>query len=302
MATRFPGTGVDDNTTLPNPAANNNTNNPSHAGLHDNTNDAIKATQTKVGTGSSVAASNTLLVGTGAGTSSWSQLTSSQLAAILSDETGSGVAVFANTPTLITPKMDTISENTSGNGVTIDALNIKDGAINTSNAVPTAAVQDNAITAPKLAVGVPVQIVSTNYNALATGTTVIPADDTIPQNTEGDQYMAQTITPKSAANHLVIEACLVISNSAAVSDMIAALFQDAIANAIAATIQTFPTATYIQNILIRHDMVAGTASATTFKVRAGAGAAGTTTFNGQSGARRQGGITLSNIKITEYRA
>lgn len=63
----------------------------------------LAAVETKLGTGSSTPASNTILYGTGAGTSAWQGLTSAQLASILSDETGSGAAVFANSPTIVTP-------------------------------------------------------------------------------------------------------------------------------------------------------------------------------------------------------
>lgn len=153
----------------------------------------------------------------------------------------------------------------------------------------------------QVATGMPVQMVSTNFSAVATGTTVIPADDTIPQNTEGDQYMTQAITPKSATNRLSIEVTIVLSTSGTVGDITVALFQDSTANALAAAVQTYPTALYIQNMKLMHDMVAGTTSSTTFKIRAGSNVAGTTTFNGQSGARTRGGITLSNIRVTEYK-
>lgn len=52
MATNFPG-GLDTNTLLPNPSANSFTNNPDHAGLHTNINDAIKALEAKLGINSS---------------------------------------------------------------------------------------------------------------------------------------------------------------------------------------------------------------------------------------------------------
>ena len=50
-----------------------------------------------------------------------------------------------------------------------------------------------------------VQVVNTQTGAVATGTTVMPIDDTIPQNTEGDQYMTLAITPTHASNKLLIE-------------------------------------------------------------------------------------------------
>jgi hypothetical protein len=39
------------------------------------------------------------------------------------------------------------------------------------------------------------QVVNTTTGAVATGTTVMPFDDTIPQSGEGDQYMSLAITP-----------------------------------------------------------------------------------------------------------
>lgn len=151
MATSFPG--AIDTTNLTNPATTDKTNSPSHAGLHANANDAIKAVETKLGTGSSTPATSTLLFGTGAGTSAWQTLTSANLAAALTDETGTGSAVFATTPTLVTPKVDTINENTPGNGVTVAGLNIKSGAITTTNSIVTANITNAAVTAAKLQYG-----------------------------------------------------------------------------------------------------------------------------------------------------
>lgn len=300
MSTNYPAA-LDDSSTLPNPSSSSAPNSPSHAGLHSNAQDAIKATEAKVGTGASTPASNTLLIGTGTGTSAWSALTSSQLAGVLSDETGTGSAVFATTPTLVTPKVDTINENTLNNGVTVGGVNLKAGVISTSNAVPSAAIQTGAVGNTQLAVGIVVQVASTNYSAVATGTTLIPLDDTIPQITEGTEFMTQTITPKSVTNKLSIEAVLLVSSSAS-QTIIAALFQDSNANSLATTAMFQTTATGLVSIKLTHDMVAGTTSATTFRVRVGTSGVSTVTLNGASSARLFGGITLSNIRITEYKA
>lgn len=144
-------TSLDDTSSLPNPGATDKTNSPSHAGLHSDENAAIIALETKIGTGSSTPAANKIMFGTGTGTSAWTQLTSAELASSLSDETGSGSAVFQTSPTLNTPKVDTIQENTSGNGVTIDSLSIKDGKLNTNNSVVTSNITDSAVTSAKLA-------------------------------------------------------------------------------------------------------------------------------------------------------
>lgn len=153
-----------------------------------------------------------------------------------------------------------------------------------------------------LPLGSVVQIVSTNYTSMSTGTTIIPNDNTPPQITEGTQFMSQTITPKSITNRLSIEAVIYLGFSSN-GNRIAALFQDSGASAIAAG------AIYVGNfgdmvpIYLRHDMVAGTTSSTTFTIRAGSDAAGTVSFNGSAGTTaRFGGITISNIKITEYKA
>lgn len=146
-----------------------------------------------------------------------------------------------------------------------------------------------------------VQQVSNIDGAVATGTTVIPADDTIPQNTEGDEYYTLAITPTSATNKLVIEVSIQLASSSGGVGC-AALFQDSTASAIACGSDYFSSTGRIQQIVFRHIMTAGTTSATTFKVRAGASNAGTTTINGAGGSRLFGGVLRSGITITEIKA
>jgi hypothetical protein len=132
--------------------------------------------------------------------------------------------------------------------------------------------------------------------AVATGTTVIPFDNTTPQNTEGDQFMSLTITPTHATNLLVIEA-VAFTESSANSRGLGALFQDTTANALASAIcYNFFTAPMV----IKHLMSAGTISATTFKVRIGCWTAGTITFNGAaSGSGIFNGTLESTMRIEE---
>ena len=77
-----------------------------------------------------------------------------------------------------------------------------------------------------------VQVVNTETGAVATGTTVIPFDDTIPQSTEGTQFMSLAITPTNSSHKLKIEVVL-FATVTATPWIIAALFQDSGANAIA---------------------------------------------------------------------
>lgn len=135
---------------------------------------------------------------------------------------------------------------------------------------------------------------------VATGSTIIPFDNSIPQNTEGDEYMTQAITPKNVSNILTIEALLMLTHTGAGALLQAAIFQDATANALKAAFGAkHVAATSGGMVYIRHEMPAGTTSPTTFKIRAGADGAGTTSFNGQSGVRAYGGVCGSFLKITE---
>ena len=144
-----------------------------------------------------------------------------------------------------------------------------------------------------------VQIVHSQTGAVATGTTAIPYDDTIPQQTEGDEYLTVSITPHNSDNILIINVLLVGSLSDT-HHVLVALFKDATANAIAATLSYSGVlnTTYIWRL--RHKMVAGTTNQITFKVRAGTAIDGTFTFNGAVGSRLLGGVIPSQISIVEY--
>ena len=145
-----------------------------------------------------------------------------------------------------------------------------------------------------------IQTVTSASGTLATGTTQIPWDNTIPQNTEGDQYLSVAITPTSAANTLEIDVVLYLSSSSG-TNLIAALFQDSTVNALAAGVFSQSAATGVAVVAFKHFMAAGTTSATTFKVRAG-GNAGTVTVNGAGGTQMFGGVMSSRITVRELKA
>lgn len=148
-----------------------------------------------------------------------------------------------------------------------------------------------------------VQQVREQTGAVATGTTQLPVDDTIPQNTEGDEYIDVSVTPTSAANLLEIEASLQLANNAATGHIGTALFHDAVANALTAMARNFASASnrWVTGQL-KHQMLAGTTSSKTFDCRAGANVAGTTTFNGGAGVRDFGGVNNSFLSVTEIMA
>jgi len=143
------------------------------------------------------------------------------------------------------------------------------------------------------------QIQRSQTAAFASGTTTIPLDGTIPQNTEGDQYMSLAITPVNAGSILEIDVIASVSSSA-IGTMIGALFQDTTANALAAIAQLLPTADGSVILHFRHQMTSGTTSATTFKFRAGNSAAGTTRFNGNGPSGTLFTVMASSVTIKEY--
>lgn len=147
-----------------------------------------------------------------------------------------------------------------------------------------------------------VQIVNTQTGALATGTTLTPFDDTIPQNTEGNEFMTLAITPTNSSNILIIEVIAYAASSiSGVNSLTTALFQDSTAGALAAAINEANAGDTVLPHVLRHKMAAGTTSSTTFKIRIGGQSTGTTTFNGQNAGRLMGGVLASSITITESR-
>lgn len=156
-----------------------------------------------------------------------------------------------------------------------------------------------SLTAP----GVVVQLTSTQTGELVSGTTLIPLDDTIPQNTEGTEFLTHVHTPLAATNKLLIEVAFQLYNSSADRKNTVALFKDAVAGALAAVCggTTGDGNTTFKNVLVlRHVMVAGTVSGITFKVRVGPESASTVYLNAlDSAARKFGGVCASSITVTE---
>ena len=128
----------------------------------------------------------------------------------------------------------------------------------------------------------------------------IPFDDSIPVITDGAEYMTRAITPTNSANTLRIT---VVANLATSSSgkLTVALFQDTTTNALAVS-SHLTSDNAIVPITLVYEMVAGTTSSTTFKIRAGSNVSGTVTFNGSGGARKWGGVLFSSVSIMELAA
>lgn len=148
-------------------------------------------------------------------------------------------------------------------------------------------------------VPLPNQVIQTQRDddgATASGTGTIPADTTIPQNTEGNQFQSITITPVSSANVLDV-AVKANGGVSTAAQYLAALFQDSTANAIAATGNYEGVNGGLLFVTLGCKQLAATTSATTYKARAGLHTAGTAYLNGSFG-----GVQDSVIEVQEIMA
>lgn len=143
------------------------------------------------------------------------------------------------------------------------------------------------------------QLVHSFDGAVATGTTTIPWDDTIPQSTEGTQFYSVAITPTNASSKILGLAVLNWTASAS-NQLTAAIFKDSVADAIAAA-TTWPVGatTYSGTLMFPFCETAGNMTARTYKLRAGGASTNTLTINGSSAARKLGGIMVSGLFLFE---
>lgn len=144
------------------------------------------------------------------------------------------------------------------------------------------------------------QVVSTS-SARTTTTAVTPIDDTIPQSTEGAEFMTVSITPSNASNLLLIEIDAQLEVTTANAYVIMALHKNSDADALAAVAEFIVSGAQAP-ITLRHRMTAGTTSSVTFKMRAGTNTGSTLALNSYNGARVFGGVSASIMTVTEIAA
>ena len=144
-----------------------------------------------------------------------------------------------------------------------------------------------------------IQHVYNQTGAVATGTTIFSEDDTIPQITEGHEFLTQAITPKQSTSTISIEVHIFYSQSTGTRSG-CGLFKDSNADALAFTSNYIGGATSMGNMQVFYAETSGNTTARTYRVRCGLiQSSGTFTLNGQGGARKFGGAALSTIRIME---
>lgn len=153
---------------------------------------------------------------------------------------------------------------------------------------------------PPSGAGVVVQVLHAALGTVSTTNTVMPGDNTVPQQTEGGEFLTVTITPTAAGSTLEIEATINLSPSAQ-SACTAAIFRDATADAIAAAGCSVGQDSNEQ-ITVRAYVAAGSTDQTVIKLRAGQSAAGTMTVNGWGGNQTLGGVAATTLVVRELAA
>jgi hypothetical protein len=151
--------------------------------------------------------------------------------------------------------------------------------------------------------GVVLQQVRSPATSGATGTTTIPLDNTIPQNTEGTEFMTRSITPTSASSVLEIKVQAYFDKPSSVIQIIGAFFVDSTADAIAAQILSASANNDGgANFCMTYYVSAGSTSARTYKFRAGPATAATVYFNQLTTGAAFGGVSYASMTVTEYSA
>jgi hypothetical protein len=147
--------------------------------------------------------------------------------------------------------------------------------------------------------GAVIQSTYGTYSAYGNLTTLIPADDTIPQNTEGTQIISLSFTPRFANSRMVLRFSGGVSLSA-VGNFAVAIFRDPGVNAINAAMFRCDTVGAMTSAVIIAIDSPATTSTITYTVRAGPTAASTLHFNG-GGARFFGGVFTTILEAQEVR-
>lgn len=157
---------------------------------------------------------------------------------------------------------------------------------------------------PHLAAGFGlIEIANTELAALTTlgtYTTAVPADDTIPQVTEGDQALSGTYAPISATSQLRVRFEGTVGCDAGGARAVAiSLYQGAGTDAIGST-YVEPSAGFLVAASFEVWVPSpGAGVATTFSLRVGPGT-GTAYLNGTNTFRFLGGALRSSLRLSEF--
>ena len=199
----------------------------------------------------------------------------------------------------------TISQGTG----TLGTSGVTVGTYGTSTAIPVISVDAKGrvttlSTAALGSTGKVLQVIKANTTSVITCGTTIPWDDTIPQNTEGNEVLTATITPLSATStiHIRFLCSGNVSSSSGANGLMAALFKDSDAGAISVFGVPVNGSSWQTTVSLIHYVSSATTTSRTYKIRVGMN---TNTFyvNGNSsGVRVFGGASSAILELWEVEA
>ena len=175
----------------------------------------------------------------------------------------------------------------------------------------TLATAAKGIAKASLPAGTVLQVAYSELLTSGTTSSAIPADDTIPQITEGTEILTLTMTPNYASSYLLVQ---VIANLGENTDVagpqgaIAAIFRDSTADAIASdfalgdALAGVANTFNVANFSFCFRVAATAATATTFRLRVGGETAVSMRWNGFGSSRRLGGSWRTSMTVTEIAA
>ena len=140
------------------------------------------------------------------------------------------------------------------------------------------------------------------YSDYASTASIIPFDDTIPQNTEGAAILSAFITPSSSSNSIRVRVSLYCSSPSGSATGVFSAFRDSNANAIFATSVYFDTALETKQIQFEFFHSPATTSSTQYSIRFGVGSASNTISINGTNSRRFGGAGQCTIVLEEIKA
>lgn len=145
-----------------------------------------------------------------------------------------------------------------------------------------------------------VQSAYEEYTSNADLSTSIPADDTIPQNTEGTQIISKSFTPKKSTNKIRLRFRGSVQAASGTTQNIAcALFKDSAADAIAVDSIVTTAAADRFSFNVTHEFTLASASAFTIAVRVGNSLGTAVRLNGTVSGRLYGGKMKATLEIEE---
>lgn len=147
--------------------------------------------------------------------------------------------------------------------------------------------------------GMVIQVANFTTGSYASGTATIPNDDTVPQNTEGTEFLSLAFTPKKIGSKLLISVELQVDTGTGGVVIIGSMFKDSDVSAKASGWTSNTAGAYPTGLSFKYEETTIDTSLHTYKVRVGGQIASTIYLNGSSGARKLGGSLASSITITE---